>query len=374
MGAYLLAFVVSAAVSLPLVPWIRAAALRHGLVDPSGGRKAHTGDVPRLGGLGIFVGFAAGVAAACPLLRPTGHEAAAHIALGAAFIFALGIADDLLHRRGRHGLPALAKLIVQFGAAALVATTSRVRGIGIPHHEYIHFALWLQWAVTLVWIVGVSNAINLIDGMDGLAGGVSLIIAATMAVVASTRAHVAPFNTAGETVLALALMGGLIGFLRCNFPPATIFMGDGGALLLGFVLSSISVSGVMKSATIIGMGAPLVILALPMIDMTKVVLGRVMRGESPMSADRTHLHHRLQDAGWSVYSALLFVYGICGLCCSAALSMLRIHGGAAVLSLAVALLLVWVAAKRPRTGEFLDEAGEETLDPRFITGRIQGPR
>jgi UDP-GlcNAc:undecaprenyl-phosphate GlcNAc-1-phosphate transferase len=347
MRAYAIAFAAAAATSVPLVVLVRNFAQRRGLVDPAGGRKGHKVEVPRLGGLGIFLGFVVGVTAGWMLRAPElgWSIAATRIVLGAALLFASGLADDLLHRRGREGLPALVKLAVQIGAAALVASVARIHGFRLPGHEWYALPVAVQWTVTLIWIVGVTNAINFIDGMDGLAGGLSLIIAATLAVVAYSRAK--PFNTQGEAILALALAGGIVGFLRCNFPPASIFMGDGGALLLGFVLSSIAISGVMKSATVLAIGAPLIILALPMVDLTKVVVGRVLRGQHPMQADRTHLHHRLQDAGWSVYSALLFAYAICGLCCSAALSLLRIHGGAAILSLAVALLLVAVAAKRP---------------------------
>ena len=363
LRSYLLALLVATLVSIPAADWARKLALRHGLVDPSGGRKQHKQPTPRVGGFGIFLGFVAG--SACGLFMLGRHlndgrvlGTVVPMLVGACVMFFTGLADDLLHRRGREGLPALLKLVLQLVAALIVASVARVQYLQIPGGGYLSFPAWLQWASTVFWIVFVMNSINFIDGMDGLAGGVSLIFALSLALVGMSRAPGA--KCYGEAVLAISLVGGLVGFLRLNFPPAKVFMGDGGALLLGYVLAAISVSGLMKSAALIGVLAPLMVLALPMVDLVKVVAGRVMRGENPMKADRTHLHHRLADAGWSVYSALLFAYALAGLCGCAAMSLLRLRGAGVALALTVAGLLIWVAARRPRLGDLPDEA--ETSD------------
>jgi UDP-GlcNAc:undecaprenyl-phosphate GlcNAc-1-phosphate transferase len=348
---YVTAFLTSAAVSLLAVPVACRLAMRFGFVDPAGGRKAHRVEVPRVGGVGMALGLLCGVLAARFLLpHAIGWSVGSRqVLLGALLCFLVGLGDDLLHKPGREGLPALVKLPVQLLAAALVAYVAPIKAITLPGDWVIEFHWGLQYAVTVLFIVTITNSMNFIDGMDGLAGGVGLIAAACLAVCGIDRA--AAFRTQGEAVLALALMGALIGFLRLNFPPAKVFMGDGGALMLGFVLAATAVSGLMKGAAILALVAPFIILALPFVDLTHVVVRRVLRGQNPMQADRTHLPQRLQDAGWSVYSALLFTYAICGLCGSAALSLLRIHGGAAVVSLGVALLLVVVAVKRPRADQ-----------------------
>ncbi|MBI5832218.1 MAG: undecaprenyl/decaprenyl-phosphate alpha-N-acetylglucosaminyl 1-phosphate transferase [Armatimonadetes bacterium] len=352
--SYAVALLVAAAVSIPAAAWARKLALDRGLVDPTGGRKQHKLPTPRVGGFGIFAGFLLGSVTGLLMLgRHLGDGRVLATVLpmlcGATLMFFTGLADDLSHRQGREGLPAGVKLVAQLAAACVVASVARVQYLQVPGGGYISFPEWLQWASTVFWIVVVMNSINFIDGMDGLAGGVSLIFALSLALVGISRAP--GVKCYGEAVLAIALVGGLVGFLRLNFPPAKVFMGDGGALLLGYVLAAISVSGLMKSAALIGVLAPLMVLALPMVDLVKVVAGRVMRGENPMKADRTHLHHRLADAGWSVYSALLFAYALAGLCGCAAMSLLRLRGAGVVLALTVALMLIGVATRRPRGGE-----------------------
>lgn len=359
--SYLAAFLIAVGLSSLAVPRVLHWARRTGRVDPTDERKLHAGDQPRLGGIGIFAGFLAGAVVALTL--PQGRllfDATLNggrgrillgVLIGAALMFGLGLADDLLHRsarggdRPREGLPAWFKLVVQLVAAAIpIAAGLSVQTIRIPGDGYVRLWPWLQWLLPMLWIVGVANAINFIDGLDGLAGGVALIIAATLALLALSPVAPAP----GEAMLALALLGGIVGFLRLNFPPpARIFMGDGGSLLLGYVLAAISLSGVMKTATLVAVGAPFLILALPILDLTQVVVGRVMRGSSPLAADRTHLHYRLHDAGWSPFTAVLFIYAVVGLCASSALSLAGLGPQAALLSAVVAGLLVTVAARRP---------------------------
>lgn len=369
MTAFAVALTVALVVSLWTMPVVLRYAHRKGLLDPATERKNHSVEVPRLGGVGILAGFIAGVAAAFFAPRPGGWWTVntTAILVGALMMFAVGLADDLLHDRksGREGLSPPVKLALQFLAAAIpVVTALRVhggvliRGFEIFGEGYVSLHPWIAVPLTLIWIVGIANAFNFIDGLDGLCGGVALIVDLTIAVIALGGPRLAP----SEAVLALATAGGIIGFLRLNFPPARIFMGDGGALMLGYLLSALAVSSVAKSQTLIALGVPLLILALPLFNLTQVVVGRVLRGDSPMQADRTHLHDRLQDAGWSPYSAVLFIYAICGLCSAAALGLSNLAKEAAILAIVVAGLLVVVAIRRPRDHD-AEDPDEATPPP-----------
>lgn len=347
---YLAPLVGALLTSLVAVPLVLRFALGRGLLDLPGGRKSHDVAVPRLGGVGILAGFLVGVALGSGTTRWLGwwNDDFGALLAGALIMFGVGLSDDLLHRPSgdsrREGLPAWLKLLLQFGAA-LVPMYAGVRISSFQIlGEYQVLPAWLSYPLTLIWIAGITNALNFIDGVDGLAGGVSMIMVATLAIIAIGG----PSSSVGTAVFALSLLGGVIGFLRYNFPPARIFMGDGGAYLLGYLLAMLAITGVMKGATTLAVLAPLVIMALPILNLAGVVVVRMLRGDSPMAADREHLHNRLQDSGWSDLSVLLFVYAVCGLCGSAALSLFGLARPSAALAGAVALLLVVVAARRSR--------------------------
>jgi len=344
--------------ALAISPWAVALVLRQaerrGLVDTPGGRKSHTVAVPRIGGVGILVGYLAGLCVASLFGGPLSIWNPKYLAVlaGALVIFAVGLADDLLHRpaagegAARHGLSAPVKLALQLLAAGIaMAAGVRIESVQIPGDGYLFFPPAVSWPLTAIWIVGIANALNFIDGLDGLAGGVSLIMAASIALIAMFG----PASDAGAAVFSLALLGGIVGFLRYNFPPARIFMGDGGANLLGYLLATLAIAGVMKGATVLAVLTPILILALPIFNLTGVVVGRVLRGQNPMAADRSHLHHRLTDAGWPDLSALLFVYAVTGLCGSASLALMGLSDASAFMAIGVAMLLVYVAARRSPT-------------------------
>lgn len=355
MAGYLAAFLAAVAVSLLAVPQILRFAVARGLLDPSGERKTHGVERPRLGGLGILLGLLAGVLAARLVDQPARwwNADVLGILLGALIMYGVGVTDDLLHDRhtGREGLSPLAKLLLQILAALAPVLVSYNRGGGVlirgfmmPGDGYVGFPVALQIGLTVFWLVGIANAFNFIDGLDGLAGGVAVIVTTGLALISLGADRARP----PEAILALATIGGTIGFLKSNFKPARIFMGDGGALLLGYLLAALSVSGVAKGQALISVGVPMMILALPILNLTQVVVGRMLRGESPMQADRTHLHDRLQDAGWSDLSAVLFIYALTGLCTTAALCLAEMPLAAAGLAALTAALLVLVAARRPR--------------------------
>lgn len=338
-------------VSPPAVALVLRQAAQRGLVDTPGGRKSHTTAVPRIGGVGILAGYLAGLAVASCFGGPLSIWNTKYLAVlaGSLVIFGVGLADDLLHRpagdagEGRDGLSASTKLLLQIVAAVIAMSAGvRIKSIQIPGDGFLFFSPAVSWTITAIWIVGIANALNWIDGLDGLAGGVSLLMAASIALIAMFG----PASDAGATVFALSMLGGIVGFLKYNFPPARIFMGDGGSNLLGYLLATLAIAGVMKGATVLAVLTPILILALPIVNLTGVVVGRVLRGQNPMAADRSHLHHRLTDAGWPDLSALLFVYAVTGLCGSASLALMGLSDQAAFMAIGVAILLVGVAARR----------------------------
>lgn len=282
-------------VSWLTVRWLRDAALRLNFVgrDP-GGRHVHTGPLPRIGGLGIVTGFSVALAVsfALPVERfPVEIERIVLLVIGMLIIAGSMFFDDIL------GLRPLPKLLLQFGAALLIVLP-RLRdaehGIVIsqfdaPFIGTAHLPLLVALGFTLFWIVGMMNAVNWSDGVDGLVGTVALIAGSVLFVHAYFRPEGDPQFTI--SLLAIAFVGAVLGFLPHNWHPSRIIMGDSGAMSIGFLLAAISIVGGAKIAT------ALLALGVPILDTAWVIVYRVINGRSPGSADRGHLHHRLLDAG-----------------------------------------------------------------------------
>ncbi|MBN8731814.1 MAG: undecaprenyl/decaprenyl-phosphate alpha-N-acetylglucosaminyl 1-phosphate transferase [Acidobacteria bacterium] len=297
--------------TLVLTPLVRNAFLSHNLVDePDGGRKLHQRAVPRIGGIPIAIAYVAPFAL-LSLLSPAGESPLGGIPLivplilSAGIVFLTGLLDDVI------GLAPWQKLAGQVLAAA-GAYFSGVRifslaGIGIPE--------WLGLPITLIWLVMCSNAFNLIDGLDGLASGMGLF--ATLTTFLAALLH----GNEALALVTLPLAGALLGFLRYNFNPASVFLGDSGSLLIGFLLGSYGVIWSQKSATLLGMTAPFMALAIPLLDVCLSIVRRWLRGRPIFSADRGHIHHRLLDLGWTQRRAVLVLYAVCGF--YAALSLLQ---------------------------------------------------
>ena len=343
MYSVLLTTVVAFALSLLLTPLVRNLFLRWQIVDqPDGVRKLHARAVPRVGGIPIAVAYLAAYAVLLlsPLRGANWLEQELPFvwllmpAAGVAFL--TGIADDL------RGLRPSLKITGQL-AAALLAYWGGVRiasiaGIGVPE--------WASLPLTLIWLVGCANAFNLIDGLDGLATGVGLL--ATLTIFGAALLQ-------NNTPLALAtvpLAGCLLGFLRYNFNPASIFLGDSGSLLVGFLLGCYGVIWSQKSATLLGMTAPLMALAIPLMDTALAILRRFLRGRPIFHADRGHVHHRLLDRGLSPRRVALLLYGAGGL--AAALSLLTsvAYSQYAGLGVIVFLAAAWLGIQKLGFEEF----------------------
>ena len=298
IGIVAAALVVALVVALVATPVVKNLAIRVKAVDvPKDGRRMHDHPIPRMGGLAIFFGFILSAIIFVPLETPIRG-----MLLGGVIIVILGIFDDI------YALPALPKLIVQIVAAVIAVWSGNViETISNPNifSNDLYWELgWLSIPVTVIWIVAVTNAVNLIDGLDGLACGVSTISSMTVLVIALTVAEPT------VAVLMACLAGGCIGFLPYNTNPAKIFMGDTGSTFLGYVLAVVSIQGLFKYYTLISFVVPFLMLGLPIFDTCFAFIRRIAHGQSPMHADRSHIHHRLIDMGLNQKQAVAVLYVI----------------------------------------------------------------
>ncbi len=287
-------------VSFLMTPVVKTFAYKVGAVDvPKDGRRMHKVPIPRLGGLAIFIGFMVSVLI---LGSVRGNVQMQSILLGSVIIVVLGVVDDICP------LPALLKFVVQIAAALIPALNGVViQAFSNPNifSESLYWVLGpLSIPFTVLWIVAITNAVNLIDGLDGLANGVSAISATTMLVIAllASEAEVA--------IVMAALVGACVGFMPYNLNPAKMFMGDTGATFLGYILATMSIQGLFKFYAVISFAVPFLILGLPIFDTAFAFIRRLAHGQSPMHADRGHIHHRLIDMGLNQKQAVATLYVI----------------------------------------------------------------
>ncbi len=300
-------FALSLVVALVLTPWVRRLALAIGAVDPHGVtlRKVHDRTMPRLGGLAIVAAFLLPLLALLVADSSVGRifrsDMLKVIGLisGGLVITVLGVYDDL------RGANAPQKFLVQFGVAiALVALGFQVSIISTPFDVTLELGIFGP-VISVLWIVGLINAMNLIDGLDGLAGGVTFFASLTMLVIAWVNHNVLMMLFMG------ALSGATLGFLAFNFNPARIFMGDTGSMFLGYVIAVTSLQTNTKGPATVALLAPILALGLPLVDTLLAMGRRFSRGQSMFQADREHIHHRLVALGLSHRNAVLILYGLC---------------------------------------------------------------
>ncbi len=309
LGAYVILYLVAFMLSVFLVPMVRRLAIRVGAVDaPDRLRKIHTQAVPRMGGVAIFIAFIVPVVGAYLVgaywfkdstlykaMEAKAWQTSGLLAAG-ALMLGLGMYDDT-----RHASPKL-KLIVQFFAGVIICAVGiRIDEFREPFAGTMVYFGWLAYPITIFWVMAVTNAINLIDGMDGLGPGVGLFVSGTMFVL--SLFYSAPL----VSLVTSALFGAVIGFLIFNFHPAKIFMGDSGSLFIGFMLSAVAVQCQVKRALLV----PVIALALPIVDTCMAIIRRWSKG-LPMSVpDKQHVHHRLIAMGFSQRQAVFILYGVC---------------------------------------------------------------
>lgn len=300
------ALVVAMLVTMVAMPLVRLLAIRLGAIDMPGvkgtdsERHLHTQPTPRMGGLSIVLGFFVAIGLFMELTPPL-----AAMLLGGIVIVVLGMVDDVFR------LPALVKLVFQVAAAVIAAAGGNViRYFSAPEwlasEGHLNLGI-LSVPVTVLWIVLITNAVNLIDGLDGLAAGVSAISSVCLVVVALG------YSDMTVAVICGALAGGCVGFLPYNVSPARIFMGDTGSTFIGYILAVASIQGLFKIYAIISFLVPFLLLGLPIFDVCFAVISRLRHGDSPLKADREHVHYRLLDMGLSKQQTVAVLYIISGI-------------------------------------------------------------
>jgi UDP-GlcNAc:undecaprenyl-phosphate/decaprenyl-phosphate GlcNAc-1-phosphate transferase len=351
-AALLLAFV--------LTRYVRDFANSHGWVAvPTQERHMHSSPLPRLGGVAIFLSFVGcmGIAAIWAIFHPQFHSPSflttmATILLPAALVFSLGVYDDL------RGVGPYTKFGVQaIAAAMLYAGGLRIINIPVVFGDRI-LPWYLGLALTVGWVLAITNAFNLIDGLDGLAAGSALFSTIVAFVVALLSGQ------GLVEMMTIALAGAILGFLRFNFNPATIFLGDSGSLLIGFLLSALALQGAQKAPTIVAIAIPIVSFGLPILETVLSVFRRLIGGRPVFTADREHIHHKLLQHGMTHRQVVILLYGVSACFAMLSLFLLWPTGSSLGLVLAVLGVGIWIGVQHLGYLEFgeIARVAQRTLD------------
>ena len=357
-------FSLSLVFSLVFTRYVRDFSLRHGWVaEPSHERHLHAKALPRLGGVAIFISFSLSLATAAVPARyiPALHAAFSlktllTILVPASMVFLLGVYDDV------YSVGPYVKFAVQSLAAAMLFMGG-LRILNIPVLFGTHQLPWfVGLPFTILWVLAITNAFNLIDGLDGLAAGSALFSTLVAFVVALLNGY------SLVTVMAIALAGAILGFLRYNFNPATIFLGDSGSLFIGFLLSALALEGAQKSPTIVAVAIPVVSFGLPILETSLSILRRLISGRPVFTADREHIHHKLLQHGLTHRQVVVVLYGVSAVFALLSLFLLWPTGSSLGLVLAVLGTGIWIGVQRLgylELGE-LARVAQRTFDQRQI--------
>jgi UDP-GlcNAc:undecaprenyl-phosphate/decaprenyl-phosphate GlcNAc-1-phosphate transferase len=361
---YLVVFAASVLLSFVLTRYVRAVATARGWVEvPSSERHLHVRPLPRLGGVAIFVSFLLTVGLAALLdqwFHPSGfslsYRPVLSVLLPGAIIFLLGVYDDVrpIGPYVKFGVQAVA-------AAMLFAFGLRVAGLPLffGHHT---FSAVVSFPLTVLWVLAITNAFNLIDGLDGLASGSALFSTLVVFVVALVS------HSPLVSLLTLVLAGAILGFLRFNFNPATIFLGDCGSLFIGFMLSALALRGVQKTPTIVAVAIPVVSFGLPILETSLSVVRRFISGRPVFGADREHIHHKLLQLGLSQTQVVIVLYAVSGVFALLSLFLLWPTGSTLGLVLLVLGTGIWLGVQHLGYLEFgeLRRVAQRTMEQRQI--------
>jgi UDP-GlcNAc:undecaprenyl-phosphate GlcNAc-1-phosphate transferase len=337
MNTYLSVYLGSTILAIVTTPIVIRIARRLNIVDPPDIRKIHSKPIPRIGGVAIFVSMIGLVIPVLFLPDAVGNTLRllrlkiAVVLCAAGLVFFLGLLDDI------RGLRVRTKLVFQVVAAMVVcAANIRIESIAVTNWLRLELG-WFSWPVTLIWIVGITNAVNLSDGLDGLAAGISAITCGVLAILAVHSGDIV------MAVVMLALLGSLTGFLFFNFDPARVFMGDSGSLFLGFIIASASVLCATKTETIVGLALPILALGIPIFDTLFAMLRRFLERRSLFAPDRSHFHHRLLALGFKQRHAVITAYVVTLLVTGLGMLMLFTRNTQTVIVFICILLLLILA-------------------------------
>jgi len=322
-------FAVSFGISTSAMPLLKRFAFKYNImIDIPNERNIHSKAISRNGGIGIalasFIAILLGFA-----VRPSASgEDFLHltgIILGGVFIVLLGIRDDI------RGMDARQKFTGQtFAAIILILFGVRFDAIDIPFWHVVHLPPPVSILLTIFWVLAVTNALNLIDGMDGLASGIASIASVVLFILALI------YGKVSMAIITISLIGSSLGFLRYNYPPAKIFMGDCGSMFLGFTLAAVSINGSHGNSNAVSILIPITILSVPLLDTTLAIVRRLWRRQSPFCADKEHIHHQLLDLGLSVKNAALILDLFCSFCGVAALIATAVNDAISAIFIAFA--------------------------------------
>ena len=294
--AHIIGTVISYLLGVFIVPLVIVVSKSRGLVDMPNERKIHSKPISRLGGIAIWNSTILTFLALILLSYYPFGSYLSGILLGSSLMFLLGLVDDI------YQLNAKFKFLIQFLIASIVFLLGiQINNLYNPFGDPIHLNYIISYIVTVLWLVGISNAVNFIDGVDGLAGSIITISAVTLGLIATS---ISP--NAISALIAFILAGAVLAFLTYNFHPAKIFMGDSGALFCGFMLATLSITGIIEGNSI-GIIVPMFILAIPIIDIVFSSSRRILKGVSPFKADAEHIHHKLLHAGFSQNKIVLIL-------------------------------------------------------------------
>ncbi|CCQ94703.1 putative undecaprenyl-phosphate N-acetylglucosaminyl 1-phosphate transferase [[Clostridium] ultunense Esp] len=326
-------FIISVAISLFMTPVARKLAIKLGAVDiPKDERRVHNKPMPLMGGLAIYIAILVSSLVFLPI-----DKTLVSIIIGGSIICISGIIDDI------KGLSPKAKLVFQVIASiVLIIGDVKIDAITSPFGKPGAVLLLNGFSIpiTIFWVVGITNTLNLIDGLDGLAAGVTMIASLSFLFVANK------FNYVPVMIMSAIVAGSCIGFLPYNFNPAKIFMGDTGALFLGFIMAALSIEGVMKSVATIAVVVPIIILGVPIFDTTFAIFRRLLNGKSIAEADKGHLHHRLLKMGYSQKKTVLILYSISAIFGLCAILIAKINSKRAVfIAIVIFVLTILLASK-----------------------------
>ncbi len=302
--AHVLGTIIAFLLGIFIVPLVIYYSQKNHLIDVPNERKIHHGQISRLGGVAIWLSVIITFLLLVLLSYYPKGQGLSAIITGGFLMFLMGLIDDI------YGLNAKFKLFIQIAIAVIVMLLGvRIETLYNPFGQNIELGL-MSYPITLLWIVGITNAINFIDGIDGLAGSIVSISSLSIGLVSLALNPTQPITA----LIAFILMGAMCAFLTFNYNPAKIFMGDSGALSAGFLLATLSITGVVKQSQGISMYLPILILALPLMDIAFSSLRRIMNGSSPFVADAEHIHHKLLHAGYSQDRLVLLLASFSMIC------------------------------------------------------------